>query len=98
MLFRNKKYETYGEGGLYEGVVKATTSKIYGKKGCRIHISQNKQQKVIIEIMNSDRVVKRMCVDGDKWIKVNGEGEYWVKAYNNAQKMLRVGMSIRSLK
>ena len=97
MFFKKKKYETYGEGGLYEGVQQATTSKVYGKKGCRIHISQDKQQKVIIEIINADKMIKRMCVEGDKWIKVNGEGKYWIKVYNNEQKTLRVGMSIRSL-
>lgn len=97
MFFKKKKYEIYGEGGLYEGVQQAATSKVYGRKGCRIHISQDKQQKVIIEIMNNDRVVKKMCVEGDKWIKVNGKGEYWIKAYNDEQKALRAGMSIRSL-
>lgn len=97
MLFRKRKYETYGEGGLYEGVNEAVTSKIYSMKGCRIHISQNEHQQVTVDIMNEDKMVKRLEVKGDKWIKIKGEGKYWLKAYNNETKSLRVGMSIRSL-
>lgn len=98
MFFKKKKYEIYGEGGLYEGVKEASTSKVYGIKGYRIHISQAEYQQVMIDVMNRNGVVKKMIVKGDKWIKGEGAGEYWIKAYNNAQKSLRVGMSIRSLK
>ncbi|MBP2058037.1 hypothetical protein J2Z60_001214 [Lactobacillus colini] len=97
MLFRKKKYETYGEGGLYEGVKTASTSKINCRKGCRIHISQDKNQKLKIEIINNGKITKQLCVEGDKWIRINGSGEYWVRAFNNATNELKAGLSIRSI-
>lgn len=97
-MFFNKRYPRYGEGGLYEGVQEAVTSKIYGRQGCRIHISQADYQSVKIDIMNGERIVDKMEVKGDKWIRINGEGYYWIKAYNNEAKSLRVGLSLREIK
>lgn len=97
-MFFKKKYPTYGEGGLYEGVNEAVTSKIYARKGCHIHISQADDQSVEIDIMNDERTVEKIKVKGDKWIKVNGQGYYWVKVHNNESKTLRVGLSLRAIK
>ncbi|MBD5430679.1 hypothetical protein [Lactobacillus sp.] len=97
MIFKRKKYETYGEGGLYEGVNEATTSPINSNKGCRIHISQKREQKAVIEIINNEKLVKRLSVKGDTWITVKGSGKYWLRVFNNQDKSLKVGLSIRSL-
>ncbi|QNQ82715.1 hypothetical protein FP435_01290 [Lactobacillus sp. PV037] len=83
-----------GEGGIYNGMAKAESNEVGIKNECWIHITQQERQRVKMELIKNGGVIKRLVIQGNKWIRLKGNGWYKVRVKNNKERNLKVGISI----
>ena len=89
-----KKFKVTGEGGIYEGIAQVQTNVVKVEGVCYIHITQARHQTIKVEILKENKVRKILFVEGNKWIKLLGNGRYQVRLINDEKLKGAAGVSI----